>query len=150
MYEHRQIGWILIIIFAGFVAGITIFAHDLWNTKSGFGGMMLFIVVSFLFSSLNVQELSDRVKISFGPGLIRKSFLFADIESSSIVDRQWIHGWGIRKIRRGWLFNVSGSLAVELKMNNDKIYRIGTDDPENLLAMIQRRISVSPSADTPS
>ena len=31
-----------------------------------------------------------------------------------------------------WIFNVSGFDAVEIKMENGKIFRIGTDEPKKL------------------
>ena len=36
-----------------------------------------------------------------------------------------------------WLWNVSGLQAVELVLNNGKRFRIGTDEPENLVNAIQ-------------
>ena len=50
---------------------------------------------------------------------------------------RWYNGWGIRLIPRGWIFNVSGFDAVEIQMKNGRRYRIGTDEPEALLAAIQ-------------
>lgn len=37
----------------------------------------------------------------------------------------------------GWLFNVSGLDAVELELINNRRFRIGTDEPQRLIAAIQ-------------
>jgi len=39
-----------------------------------------------------------------------------------------------------WVYNVSGFDAVEIKTINGKIYRIGTDDQENLEQAIMQVI----------
>ena len=41
-----------------------------------------------------------------------------------------------------WIYNVSGFDAVEIIMKNGKIYRIGTDVPEELEAAIRQVITV--------
>jgi len=38
------------------------------------------------------------------------------------------------------IFNVSGFDAVEIKMKNGKIYRIGTDEPEKLKNVVTQVI----------
>jgi len=47
---------------------------------------------------------------------------------------------GIRWMWPGWLYNVSGTDAVELKMKNGKRYRIGTDVPGELAEAIRQAI----------
>ena len=72
------------------------------------------------------------------PGLIRKRFPIGDIHGARIVQNKWYYGWGIRLTPHGWLFNVSGFDAVELELKNKRKFRIGTDDPQELLMAIQR------------
>lgn len=83
------------------------------------------------------------ISLAFGPGLIRKSFMVADIEHTVIVRTHWYNGWGIKLIRGGWLYNVSGLDAVQISMRNGKIYQIGTDEPQQLLAAIKHAIATS-------
>jgi len=65
------------------------------------------------------------------------------MSSAKIVKNHWYYGWGIR----AWLwprmviFNVSGFDAVEIAMKNGKIYRIGTDEPEQLEEVILQSIN---------
>ncbi len=50
------------------------------------------------------------------------------------------YGWGIRWTPNGWLYNVSGFYAVEIKMKTGKKYRIGTDAPNELEKAIKESI----------
>jgi hypothetical protein len=76
------------------------------------------------------------VSLRFGIGVIRKKFPVTGIETAGVVRNPWYYGWGIRKTPEGWLYNVSGLLAVELRMKSGEKYRIGTDDPLGLLNAI--------------
>ena len=38
----------------------------------------------------------------------------------------------------GWMFNVSGLDAVELELVNGKRFRIGTEDPSEVVEAIER------------
>ncbi len=55
----------------------------------------------------------------------------------------WYYGWGIRLTPHGWLYNVSGSYAVEIKTKTGKKYRIGTDVPNELEKAIRQSIERS-------
>ena len=104
----------------------------------GLGGTTAgMIVATFLFHSLNVRVDAEFVRVRFGIGLVRKKFRLADIEQASSSQSRWFNGWGIKKIRGGWLFNVSGFKTVELKMKNGRRYLIGTDEPKKLAAAIE-------------
>lgn len=63
------------------------------------------------------------------------------IDRSRIVAARRRHnsplfGWGIRKIPGGWMWNVCGLESVELDLDSGSLFRIGTDDPDGLLAAI--------------
>jgi len=93
-----------------------------------------------LFATLTVVIEEDVVEIRFGPGVIREKFPLRDIESCQIVKNPWYYGWGIRLTPHGWLYNVSGSYAVEISMKTGKKYRIGTNVPNDLEKVIQQSI----------
>lgn len=59
------------------------------------------------------------IRLSFGIGLIKKK---------------------IRRMRKGWLFNVSGFYAVETVMKDGRVYRIGAPEPVKLEEVIMREI----------
>ena len=93
-----------------------------------------------LFHSLTVRVDEEAVALRFGIGIIRRRFPIAAIESARAIRNPWYCGWGIRRIRNGWLFNVSGFDAVELGMADGRRYRIGTDEPDRLRHEILRRL----------
>ena len=140
MYKHTQIGWLtLILLGIGILlTGYSGILYSNWITLSVFGVLVICII---LFASLTVIVNNNSIEIKFGSGLIRKEFRFEEIESCTVVKNHWWYGWGIRKIPKGWLFNVSGLDAVELLMRNGKVYRIGTDDPQELSKFIQKKLN---------
>ncbi len=93
-----------------------------------------------LFVSLTVSVDSEAVELSFGPGLIKKRFLLAEVESVSVVRNSPMHGWGIHYTRKGWIYNVAGLDAVELRFRDGRVARIGTDEPAALEAEIRARL----------
>jgi hypothetical protein len=93
-----------------------------------------------LFATLTVMIEEDVLEIRFGPGVIQKKYPLKDIESCLIVKNPWYYGWGIRLTPHGWLYNVSGLHAVEIKMKTGKKYRIGTDVPNDLEKAIRQSI----------
>ena len=102
------------------------------------GGMSAFMLLVFLqFHSLTVEVVRGYLRIRFGVGLIRRQFRVKDIESVEVVRNRWWYGWGIRITPHGWLFSVSGLDAVQIKLRKGRQYRIGTDEPEALLAAIR-------------
>ena len=131
-YKHTQIGYLLltlysiVVLFLGYFNIITSF-HPLT-----FIALIIVLVILGTFSRLTVTVDDQMIKIQFGLRIIRKTFLLREIEAYRVVKNPWYYGWGIRFTPRGWLFNVSGFLAIELQMKNGKCYRIGTDDPDNL------------------
>jgi len=96
------------------------------------------VLVAFLFGSLTVVVTEERVTASLGLGLIRKSFRIEEIRDARAVRNHWYYGWGIRLTPTGWMFNVSGFDAVEIELKNGRRFRIGTDEPEQLLAAIKQ------------
>ena len=101
-------------------------------------------IVYALFHSLTVRVTRSDIALSFGVGLIRKQFPIGDISRARIVQNRWYNGFGIRKIRGGWLYNVSGFDAIEIQLKNERKYRIGTNQPKELLAAVESAIT-SPS-----
>ena len=108
-------------------------------------GVMIIIGAALvLFSSLTVVIREDDMEVRFGPGLIRKRFKLHEIESCQVVKNSFFYGWGIRLTPHGWLYNVSGFYAVELKLRKGQCFRIGTDVPQQLELAIRRAVSTTP------
>ncbi len=87
-----------------------------------------------------------RLRVRVGPGSIDLKFRLGwptkSIDRAAVtgVDRHrnsWLEGWGIRKVRRGWMWNVWGLDSVELRLDSGKVFRIGTDDVDGLIAAIR-------------
>jgi hypothetical protein len=98
------------------------------------------LIALVLFYSLTVEIDETKLIVKFGFGIINKKFILKDIESCHTVKNHWYYGWGIRITPHGWLYNISGFDAVEIKMKNGKTYRIGTDEPKNLERAIMQAI----------
>jgi energy-coupling factor transporter transmembrane protein EcfT len=140
LYRRTQVGWIIIAVFlvvAVIVAVANVFAGFFW-----FGPLIvtLLLGIGLLFSTLTVVVDEDYLRIAFGPGLLRRSWKLADLESASIVRNRWFTGWGIRYQPGVTIYNVSGFDAVEIKLLDGRRYRIGTDDAAGLLtALVEAR-----------
>jgi uncharacterized membrane protein len=144
-YDHTQPGTLMRVLLC--LIGVAVVAPAAQKLASGVETSetaIIFIVlvvicasIVALFHSLTVRVSSNDVCLSFGIGLIRKRFRIHDINSATIVRNRWYNGWGIKKIWGGWLYNVSGFDAVEIQLTNDRRYRIGTDQPFELLSAIK-------------
>jgi hypothetical protein len=124
-----------------------IFVVTFWMVFEGFTWIAFVLLVVLdamllLFSTLTVVIGDSMLEITFGPGMIRKRFELRDVCECREVRNPFWYGWGIHWTPHGWVYNVSGSRAVELCMRNGKRYRIGTDAPEELMGAIRRALGV--------
>lgn len=149
-YCHRQIGTVLLMIMTPAV--VIALAARPRGTESGAWiavvGVILAItaITILVFGWLTVQVANDSLQVRFGVGLIRRRFSIAELRAARAVRNPWYYGWGIRYTRHGWLFNVSGLDAVEIELASGRRYRIGTDQPEELVRAIERARAELPSA----
>ncbi len=142
MYKHTQMGTFVVALL-----GAAIFFVGYFSGAADVNRVGVFILSAILFCSivlffkLTVVGNKDFVEIKFGIGLIKKKFHFKEIKDCKVVKNKWWYGYGIRKSPRGWLFNISGLDAVELSMKNEKVYRIGTNEPQKLSEFIKKSIT---------
>ena len=139
-YRHTQFGTVIVVTTA---AIIPLAALPAWLAGVATAAWLILgsmVVVLALFASLTVEIDAEHLRIRFGIGLIRKRFPLDQIDTCRPVKNPWIYGWGIRLTPHGWLYNVSGLEAVELKMKSGKTCRIGTDEPEVLTAALQETL----------
>ena len=136
-YKHTQIGYLLIIVLgvAIVLIGNLVFITDFNPTTVIMLAFMVLCLGSF--ATLTVEVDDRAVNLRFGIGLIRKRFLLEDVESYRAVKNPLYYAWGIHVIPNGWIFNVSGTQAVELQMKNGRKYRIGTDDVHGLANAVE-------------
>jgi hypothetical protein len=90
----------------------------------------------WIFSSLHVAIDDGALRWYFGRGVPKFSIPLHDIQSARVVKNPWIYGLGIHFTPSGWLYNVSRRTAVEVTRLSGKRVRIGTDEPDALLAAI--------------
>ena len=139
-YKHTQTGNLVIItlvVTTLLIVGLMVVYGFNWIA---FAVLVILGVCVMLFGTLTVVIEGNTLEIRFGPGIIRKKISLTDIESFHIVKNPWYYGWGIRLTPHGWLYNISGLYAVEIKMKTGKKYRIGTDVPNELENAIRQFI----------
>ena len=140
IYKHTQIGYLIIIALI-IPLLILFFAMSATEFTQVFPIVFSTLLIALaLFYSLTVEINETKLIVKFGFGVINKKFILKDIESCHIVKNHWYYGWGIHWTPHGWLYNISGFDAVEIKMKNGKTYRIGTDEPKNLERAIELAI----------
>ncbi len=102
--------------------------------------MVIILIILGLFSKMIVIIDEEYLRVRFSYGVIRAKFRLADIVSCKPVRNPWYYGFGIHYLGNGWIYNVSGLDAVEITMKNNKVHRIGTDEPEILTKAISEAI----------
>jgi len=138
-YKHTQTGWVTLLALGAatvLCAGLAL-EHDLvvvWIAAAVTGA------ATVLFASLTVEVDATTVSAWFGPGLIRRTMPLRRVQRVTRVRNRWWYGWGLRLVPGGWLWNVSGLEAVELQLDNGRVWRLGTDDPEGLREALERAI----------
>ena len=102
---------------------------------------LLFLLCLACFNKITITITKTTLSFSMGIGLIKKTYPLSDIKSCTPIKNNIISGWGIRRIQGGWLYNVSGFQAIELQFKNEnKIIRIGTDKPDEVVAEVKKFI----------
>lgn len=147
VYQRTQWGWlgfpILAVVFVIMLI-VFLFAEDatallLWTL----GFMVVLFLIVLHFSRLTVTV--DDSSVTVGFGLINRPHRrigFDEVKSVAKVRNSWWYGYGVRWIPGGTMYNVQGNDAVELTYLTDKKFRIGTDDVENLYAVLASVIPV--------
>ena len=110
-------------------------------------------IVGFAFSRLTVLIGKGQVLVEFGLGWPRRRYRLAEVTAIEQVRSKWWHGWGLRWIPNGTMYNVWGLDAVELQLESGKVFRIGTDEPAQLktaLVAERARLAQRPLPDSSS
>lgn len=141
-YRHTQIGWVMIGVMAPIVAFMLFVVGPL-----GAALIAPLLLALLLFGTLTITVDGESVRFAFGVGLIRRRFPLASITTWRQVRNQWWHGWGIRFVPGGMLYNVSGLDAVELLLADGRRVRLGTDEPSELDRALRSRRGTPPPFD---
>ena len=118
-------------VLRGLIVGAVVFFISIFFVRPHIfhlGIILVFAVLTTLLFSLS----------GLTNGIFAKKFPLAEVASYKTVKNHWYYGWGIRLWLWPymWVYNVSGFDAVELTMKNGRIYRIGTDEPQELATAI--------------
>ena len=146
--SHTQIGWTLIVLVVAVVlADLSIVAFS--SPRSALtlaisGALVAIVAVTLaLFSTLSVVVDDRAVRLWLGFGSLRREVMLADVTAARRVRNHWYAGWGVRIIPGGRLYNVGGVAAVELEMDNGRVVRVGTDQPDALLAAVKAALQAT-------
>lgn len=142
-YKHSQFGKIIILLVI-LLEAITVAIVMAWFSRSEINSLVpillpvefVALILLLFFFRLTVVIEERRLMISFGIGILRKSWNLDEIVSVTSVRNKWWYGFGIRLTPYGWLYNIAGLKAVEIEKKNGKTFRIGTDEPEVLKTAI--------------
>jgi hypothetical protein len=142
-YRHTQIGYATLLgLFGGLVTQLGGTARDVRLRKKRacayLPASLFFLASMAAFSTLTVEVAEGAVSAGFTGGLFRRRFELHLIEAADVVTVPWYSGWGIRLTPDGWLYSVWGRRAVRLRMSDGATFTVGTDEPETLLAAIER------------
>lgn len=145
LYRRTQFGaTIVATVGAAVVLVAVIGAQTGWHPVSVVVEVLLALVL-LLFWSLTIEIDPVRLRCFFGPGLIGREFPLHEIVSAAAVQNRWYYGWGIRLTPHGWMFNVSGLEAVELGLASGRRFRVGTDRPEEVVAVLEGLTALRPA-----
>lgn len=138
-YQHTETGRVMIVTLGTFCA-VTFVIGAFFTPCEGAGATYavsaLLALVLLNFYSLNVAVDETSVRLRFGVGLVKKIIPLDAIASAGPAKTTWLNGWGIRCLGDGWLYNVSSTDAVELRLKAGGRLLIGTDDQAGLLAAL--------------
>ncbi len=143
LYRHTQVGRILITALA---LGALIAAPIVAMSR---GIVLLPVILGapvvgiLLFGWLTVEITDDHLRFRFGIGLFRRSIPLDRIAGAVRTRSSWLHGWGIHLTPRGWLYNIGGLDAVEIRLVSGRSLLLGTDEPDALCAALRQSIHAS-------
>ncbi|HSM02323.1 MAG TPA: hypothetical protein VK960_07805 [Acidimicrobiia bacterium] len=139
-YQHTQRSFLLhwlvvpilmIVLIAMLFDGAPVWV---WLLMTVFAVGMAWIVATF--STLTVIVDGDQVRAYFGRGWPRRAISRREVTAVRAVRNKWWYGLGIRVIPGGTLWNVWGLDAVELQLESGRVFRIGTDEIDALVAAL--------------
>ncbi|MBU0518522.1 hypothetical protein KKA00_06260 [bacterium] len=105
----------------------------------GIAAFIMLVVLS-LFHSLTVYDDGDCLNLRFGVGLITRKIPYDRIKAVKTARHPWWRGLGMRRMPGGCVYSVAGSDVVEVTLKTGQFIRIGTNEPQVLLQVIESRI----------
>lgn len=139
-YRHTQVGRVPVLIvgtlLVAFVAATVSLPARGPRIFLAFFSVGL-VLIGLFFTSLTTIVTDRELIHHHGLGFWRKRTPIENIASAAVVRNRWWYGFGIRYTPHGWLYNVWGLDAVEIRLQSGRTFRVGTDEPRELLAAIE-------------
>jgi hypothetical protein len=145
-YSKFQFGWLIVTIYVAIIIWMTFAYLNQWgNHPVNRSGYILFLIIFggilLNFCGMTVIVTDTQIRIKLGIGLYTTKINLSDVASARGLTYPLYCGFGIRLIRGGKMYNVSGRHAVEIRFRNaKKIILIGSADWQNLLVAIEKGI----------
>jgi hypothetical protein len=139
-YRHTQIGYTTIAALGAVIFLIMTRIQSFGSAPLPIIVLIMLVVCLLLFSYLTIEIRDGFLIWMFGFGLIRKKVPVSEIIRVTPVKTTLLQGWGIHWTSGGWLYNVSGYQAVEFELKNGKKFRLGTDEPEELVRTVSKLV----------
>ncbi len=146
MYQHDQNSrqWVVvvasifaIVMFSLVTAMLRSETAPLWLGFLAIAWVTVIYLAMLNFTRMSVRVSPGSIDLVWRLGWPKKSIDRGTITEARIHRNSWLEGWGIRKVRRGWMWNVWGLDSVELVLDSGKVFRIGSDDAAGLLAAVE-------------
>ncbi|MBX2801100.1 MAG: hypothetical protein KTR31_25695 [Myxococcales bacterium] len=136
-YHHTQVGLVISLVTVGLLGGLGLWF--LWSGAALLAGVLACVGVAVLvaFGALTVRIEGTQLQARFGVGVIRRRIDLGEVVAAGRVRNRWYYGWGIRLTPSGWMWSTSGLDAVELRFRDGRAFRLGTDEPDALVAAIR-------------
>lgn len=151
IYRKTQTGWWLIAIFTIPILWL-VFAHfQQWGSRpltelSLAFALILLTLIVLLFYRLTVEVENDRIRLTYGIGLIKITLRIEELISTQVVKTPWYYGLGIRITPKGMLYNIQGTRAVLMEYMHKgelKTVMVGSAEPEKLKELLDARFANS-------
>lgn len=136
-YRHTQVGWVTL---GSIGAGVVLIVVLLGGIRELPGASLValpVLLIGLLFATLTVEVDANELRASFTFGVIRRRVPLSELRQFTAATNPWYYGWGIHKLRGGWIWNVSGFEAVELVLADGSLWRVGTDEPRALVRVLE-------------
>jgi hypothetical protein len=144
-YWHRQAAPLCLLLYAlaavFFSVGYGFRYTPVVSVVLPLAGLVI-LVLAMAFHHLTVADEGEALAVRFGPlPLFRTAVRYDDIRRVEIGRTTWLDGLGIHLgLRGGWVWNLWGRECVVLHLRDGGVFRIGSDDTENLAGFIKTRI----------
>ncbi|GJM21637.1 MAG: hypothetical protein DHS20C15_15520 [Planctomycetota bacterium] len=143
-YDRVQRGWIwiVLVVMSVVVAGVSAAIPVDEGRVLLWGVSVLMMLLAASMKWLRVRDEGDRVYVGYGPlPVFRRRIDYARITRVERVKAPALLGIGLRwSPGFGWAWNINTGDLVRLHFA-ERVFHVGSADPDELVALIESRIS---------